>query len=268
MPANLTESSTFTSTVSVPVNGDARTVSSVTTAFQALANRTKKLRDWMLLLDANQDGAVDAKLRPSAGTATAGTAPIKLTSGTLNTKEETGALEFASKTLYFTPDATRLSVSLSDHTHALIHAQATDTGTTQTSFAVASGATRSHSRLVTSSLTTTTSGVSYLLPQLSVVDNSCMTFSLLVTGRARSSGCCGSFKIEGAVKRGSGAGTVTITSDAVTTLLAESVGGGVSMDCIVTSSTPSGGLDIGVTPSTSASTDWIMFGEVAEVRAI
>jgi hypothetical protein len=50
--------------------------------------------------------------------------------------------------------------------------------------------------------------------------------------------------------------------------LAESVGGGVSMDCIVTSSTPSGGLDIGVTPSTSASTDWIMFGEVAEVRAI
>ena len=118
MPTILSESSTFTSTVSVPANGDARTVGSVNVAFQAITNRTKKLRDWLIMLDADEDGDADCLLRPPAGTATADTAPLKLTTGTLNTKAEAGALEFASKKLYFTPDATQLEVSLSDHAHA------------------------------------------------------------------------------------------------------------------------------------------------------
>lgn len=122
MSTILSESSTFTSTVSVPANGDARNVGSVNAAFQAITNRTKKLRDWLALIDPNDDGAVEALLRPAAGKADAGTASVKLTDGTLNTKAEPGALEFASKKLYFTPDATRLQVSLSDHTHEAIAA--------------------------------------------------------------------------------------------------------------------------------------------------
>jgi hypothetical protein len=175
MTKNITDVSAFTDPVVVPANGDARTAVSVETPFQSLSNRTKYLKDWLTLLDSNADGAADCKLRPPAGTATAGTAPIvltsgtnltkaeagaveydgkelyfspggtrktvsydedplrppagtatadtapiKLTTGTLNSKAEAGALEFASKALYFTPDATRLTVSLSDHTHTAI----------------------------------------------------------------------------------------------------------------------------------------------------
>jgi hypothetical protein len=45
MPANLTDVDTFTSPIVVPVGGDARTVSSIEPAFQALANRTLRLKN-------------------------------------------------------------------------------------------------------------------------------------------------------------------------------------------------------------------------------
>lgn len=44
MAHNLTESSSFTTNVSVPDGGDARTAASVETPFQALTNRTKYLK--------------------------------------------------------------------------------------------------------------------------------------------------------------------------------------------------------------------------------
>jgi hypothetical protein len=47
-----------------------------------------------------------AYLNIKAGTATAGTAPIKLTAGTVNATPETGAIEFDGTDLYFTPSGT------------------------------------------------------------------------------------------------------------------------------------------------------------------
>ena len=58
-------------------------------------------------------------LNLEAGTATAGTAPIKLTSGINLTTPESGAIEFSSSRLYFTPSSTRETVAfLSDITSA------------------------------------------------------------------------------------------------------------------------------------------------------
>lgn len=56
------------------------------------------------------------KITVRAGTATAGTAPIKLTSGTLLTTAETGAIEFNTDTLYFTQttSTTRKKVAIYD----------------------------------------------------------------------------------------------------------------------------------------------------------
>lgn len=44
MPTNLTETSTFDATITVPADGDARTAASVVTPFQSLANRSKYLK--------------------------------------------------------------------------------------------------------------------------------------------------------------------------------------------------------------------------------
>lgn len=44
MPTNLTETSTFDATITVPADGDARTAASVEVPFQALANRSKYLK--------------------------------------------------------------------------------------------------------------------------------------------------------------------------------------------------------------------------------
>jgi hypothetical protein len=55
--------------------------------------------------DDGTDNAVNGghqKITVRAGTATAGTAPIKLTSGTIMSSPEAGAIEFNSDTLYFT----------------------------------------------------------------------------------------------------------------------------------------------------------------------
>ena len=69
----------------------------------------------------NQDGTVGiglttatAYLHLKAGTATASTAPIKLTSGVNLTSPEAGALEFSSSILYFTPASTRRKIVLED----------------------------------------------------------------------------------------------------------------------------------------------------------
>ena len=47
MPANVTDSSTFTSPIVVPTDGDTRNAASVLTAFQGLANRTKYPYDFI-----------------------------------------------------------------------------------------------------------------------------------------------------------------------------------------------------------------------------
>lgn len=50
--------------------------------------------------------AATAKLHIAAGSATANTAPLKFTSGTLNTTAEAGAMEFLSEKFYLTPTST------------------------------------------------------------------------------------------------------------------------------------------------------------------
>lgn len=52
-----------------------------------------------------------AFLHIKAGTATASTAPLKFTTGTLNTTAETGAMEFASDFFYLTANAVRTAIS-------------------------------------------------------------------------------------------------------------------------------------------------------------
>jgi hypothetical protein len=58
--------------------------------------------------------APTAKLHLPAGTATAGTAPLKLNSGTNLTNPEAGAVEFDGTNLYFTPSSTRRTVAFLD----------------------------------------------------------------------------------------------------------------------------------------------------------
>ena len=59
-----------------------------------------------------------AILTIKAGTAAAGTAPLKFTSGTLLSAAAGGAMEFDGTNLYFTPSTTRYAVSLANHTHS------------------------------------------------------------------------------------------------------------------------------------------------------
>lgn len=59
-------------------------------------------------------GSLIGLLRPPAGTATAATEPLQLTSGTLLTTPEPGAFEFDGVTLYFTDDATSGRAASSD----------------------------------------------------------------------------------------------------------------------------------------------------------
>src|SRR4051812_44584822 len=71
--------------------------------------------------DDGTDNAVNGghkNITVRAGTATAGTAPIKLTSGTLTTAAETGAIEFNNDSLYFTitTGTVRKKVALYDDT--------------------------------------------------------------------------------------------------------------------------------------------------------
>jgi len=54
-----------------------------------------------------------------AGTASAGTAPLKFTSGTLLSTPEAGAIEFLTDTLYFTDSTTRRQVVTDTGTHTL-----------------------------------------------------------------------------------------------------------------------------------------------------
>ncbi len=53
-----------------------------------------------------------AKLQIAAGTASAGTAPIKLTAGTNLTTPENGALEYDGTNLYFTVGGVRKTIQL------------------------------------------------------------------------------------------------------------------------------------------------------------
>lgn len=55
-----------------------------------------------------------AKLHLGAGTATAGTAPVKLTSGVNLTTPEDGTIEYDGSNLYFTVGATRKTIGLND----------------------------------------------------------------------------------------------------------------------------------------------------------
>lgn len=55
-----------------------------------------------------------AKATLQAGSATAGTSPLKFTSGTNMTAAEAGAMEFDGTSLYFTPVATRKTVAFTD----------------------------------------------------------------------------------------------------------------------------------------------------------
>ena len=52
-------------------------------------------------------GLITGELTPAAGTATAGTAPLKFTTGTLLTTPETGAVEFTAGFMYATPTTLR-----------------------------------------------------------------------------------------------------------------------------------------------------------------
>lgn len=56
-------------------------------------------------------GTPTAALHLKAGTATANTAPLKFTTGVLNTTAETGAMEFASDFFYLTANAVRTAIS-------------------------------------------------------------------------------------------------------------------------------------------------------------
>jgi hypothetical protein len=55
--------------------------------------------------------SIGAKMHLGAGTATAGTAPIKLTAGTVLATPEDGAIEFDGSDLYFTENSTRYKLS-------------------------------------------------------------------------------------------------------------------------------------------------------------
>lgn len=82
--------------------------------------------------DDGTDNAVNGghqKITIRAGTATANTAPLKFTTGTNLTTPETGAMEFSSNVLSFTPNSNRYSVLLSTIPDATDITLGTSTGT-------------------------------------------------------------------------------------------------------------------------------------------
>ena len=85
-------------------------IASSTITFQALGTNIGRFNNSGLYVGAASSPT--ARLHIAAGTATAGTAPIKLTSGTLLTSPENGAFEFDGSFLYFTLGGTRYKVTL------------------------------------------------------------------------------------------------------------------------------------------------------------
>jgi hypothetical protein len=71
-----------------------------------------------------------AALHLEAGTATASTAPLKLTSGTSLTTAEAGALEYDGKTLFITPEASNRGVAPAVHYITLTTGYTTVSGST------------------------------------------------------------------------------------------------------------------------------------------
>jgi len=103
-------------------NGTAATTNAATLfiegKFNGTASITNNYAAWVAADDVRFDGklmlggitAATAYLHLPAGTATAGTAPLKLTSGTLLSVVENGAIEFDGSHLYITIGGTRLTI--------------------------------------------------------------------------------------------------------------------------------------------------------------
>ena len=110
-----------------------------------------------------------ARLHIAAGTATASTAPLKLTSGTNLTSPEAGAFEFDGTNLYFTPAGTRRTVPLVPGTdyQTPITTSVANSGTTATTLTTSAAA-------VIGSITIATAGT-YLIQA---------TFDLTLTSNA------------------------------------------------------------------------------------
>lgn len=119
-----------------------------------------------------------AKLHLAAGTATASTAPLKLTTGTLLTTPETGAMEFASGRLTFTPTSTRNDVLLIPSTEQPSVAGGTKANVLYTGSGSANAATYSYFQSGVFSGTTDSNGDIQLLFPSALPDT---TYSILVT---------------------------------------------------------------------------------------
>ena len=119
-----------------------------------------------------------ARLHLEAGTATASTAPLKLTTGTLLTTPETGAIEFASSRLTFTPTSTRHDVLLIPSTEQPSVAAGTKANVLYTGNGSANAATYSYFQSGVFSGTTDSNGDIQLLFPSALPD---VTYSILVT---------------------------------------------------------------------------------------
>jgi len=119
-----------------------------------------------------------ARLHLAAGTATASTAPLKLTAGTLLTTPETGAIEFASSRLTFTPASTRHDVLIIPSTEQPSVAAGTKANVLYTGNGSANAATYSYFQSGVFSGTTDSNGDIQLLFPSALPDT---TYSILVT---------------------------------------------------------------------------------------
>lgn len=260
MATILSETATYLSTVTVPANGDPRTVTSVNVAFATLANRTKYLRERILALDSDVDGEVEAPLRPPAGTTTV--APLKLTSGTNLTTPENGAVEYDGTDVTITTGGTRKAIATEDQ----LHDQNTDTGTDAETFTIDDNQFYPDIKWISSKVTTESTGWEDIAT-FSLARYHAITFDLLVAvhDTAMANNHVGAFRISGAIKRGELAASVAfVESTPSATKIASDNITGTYFEVQAIADTTNGALVIQGKALTNEDTIWGVTGHTIE----
>lgn len=93
-------------------------------------------------------------------------------------------------------------------------------------------------------------------------DDQTIMFKALVTGRDTATGNSGAYRVEGVIKRGTGAASTAIVGTVTTTTIAEDVAG---WDVTAVADTTNGALDIQVTGAASTTIRWVANVEIVEV---
>lgn len=201
-----------------------------------------------------------ALLGLAAGTAAAGTAPLKFATGTALSTPEDGAMEYDTSHLWFTIGGTRYQLDQQGGGHT----QNTDLGTTSPTFYLNGPGTQLTDNFA-AAVSTIGTGWGNLI-SLTLANDSVMTFSAIVNARVSSGGVTygAGFEVKGVVKRGANAAsTAVIDSVSVESLGEDLLPGDLTFMVRAVANTAGGTLDIDVSPPTADATKWCCIGHRA-----